>query len=128
MLSLMLIKVLKPESDHTVRSGKSQTSQFCDFFQFQEPLYGKKAGICANYGRTVRFFEPWPVFEVRMVPLFLKFGTIDLLKKKKKTTKKKKTMKKRKHKFRSLWTNLKFGYHLKLFSSRLVSLELLELI
>ena len=87
MLSLMLIKVLKPKPDHTVRLGKSQTSQFCGFFQFQEPLYGKKAGICANYGRTVRFFELWPVFEVWMVPLFLKFGTIDLLKKKKKNHK-----------------------------------------
>ena len=40
----------------------------------------------------------------------------------------KKMTKKRKHKFRSSWTKLKFGCHLKLFSSRLVFLELLELI
>ena len=37
-----VVKVLKPRPDHTIRSGKPRTPQFCDFFSFKNDSIKKK--------------------------------------------------------------------------------------
>ena len=60
--------------DRTVRSEKPQTIQLYGLFRVKNRFMPKKAGTRTNHGPTIRFCEPWPVFEVRTVSFYFSFS------------------------------------------------------